>query len=229
MPNALTVISSMATRQILSELAAAFSAGGQATQVESVGGVEAARRIRAGEHFDVVVLADAALRNLAADGFIAAATIAPFAISPTAIAILAGASRPDTIDAAAIKTLIATPARIAVSTGPSGVSVRKLFQSWDLGEAIAQRIIEAPPGVPTARLIASGQADVGFQQLSELRGEAGIDIAGVVPSDLLPVTVFSTGLCTGASDPAGARALQAYLLAPSAAATKRRHGMESAA
>src|SRR5262245_17369030 len=89
-------ISSMATRQILAELSGAYqSKTGRSVAIESVGGVDAAKRIRAGEKFDIVVLADNAMKRLEADGFLKAGSGAGFAESSIAVAVRAGTKRPD--------------------------------------------------------------------------------------------------------------------------------------
>src|SRR5262249_7919775 len=116
-----TGISSMATRQILSELAAAYQqATGQTVAIESGGGVDAAKRIRAGEAFELAVLASDALRQLEADGVLVAASIVEIAESPMAMAVRAGHKRPDPLDEAAVRSALASGASIGISTGPSG-------------------------------------------------------------------------------------------------------------
>src|SRR5689334_15359245 len=99
-----TGISSMATRQILSELAATYQqATGHVVSIESVGGVDAAKRIRAGEAFDLAVLASDALRQLEADGALVGGSIVEIAESPMAMAVRAGATRPEMLDEAAVR------------------------------------------------------------------------------------------------------------------------------
>ena len=186
-----SVISSMATRRILSELAEQWKAEtGSEAHVQSIGGVDAARRIRAGEAFDIAVLAMDALQQLEADGFIVPGSVIGFARSPAAIAVPKGKGKAAVSDATATRGLLSRARKVGISTGPSGKAVRSLLQSWGFA-APALEIVEAPPGVPVARLLAEGKADVGFQQLSELQGEAGIDILGPVPDDVLAATVFA--------------------------------------
>ena len=92
-------------------------------------------------------------------------------------------------------------------------------------EVVEVEVVEALPGVPVARLVAAGDADVGIQQLSELLGAPGIDILGVVPDDVLPVTVFSMGLCAKVQSRAAAEALLRALSGDTVRATLERHGM----
>ena len=88
------------------------------------------------------------------------------------------------------------------------------------------RIIQAPPGVPVGTLVARGEAELGFQQLSEFLDVPGIDIVGTLPQEIQSLTRFSCGVCALATNEAGARDLIGYLTSPEADASKRRHGME---
>lgn len=224
-----SVISSMAMRQILAELADRLARStGQKIAVESMGGVDAAQRIRSGVACDVAVLAADALGKLAREGLIASGSIVEIARSATAAAVRSGAPRPAVGDEPSLRRAIAAAKSIALSTGPSGEQVTKLLQRWGLAEAVGGRIVKAPPGVPVARLLAAGEADLGFQQLSELSGEAGIDIVGPLPGSVLPMTAFAAGICRQASEVDAARAVIAYLSSAESDAVKRSYGMESA-
>lgn len=223
-----TGISSMATRQILAELASAYEeACGETVAIESVGGVDAAKRIRAGEAFDIAVLASDALAKLEADGFLVAGSVVNMAESPMALAVRAGESRP-ALDEAGIRAAMAGARAIGISTGPSGTHVLKLAQDWGLENEVRDRIVQARPGIPVARLLADGEVDLGFQQLSEMMGAPGIDVIGLLPASLQPGTVFAAGLCAAAKQAEAARAFIAYLASEETAETKRRHGMTPA-
>jgi len=222
----LTGISSMATRQILSELASAYQqASGQAVSIESVGGVDAAKRIRAGEPFDFAVLASDALHQLEADGALVAGSIVEIAESPMAMAVRAGARRPDPLDEAAVRAVLAGAASIGISTGPSGAHVVKLARDWGLENEISSRIVQAKPGIPVAKLLADGAVEIGFQQLSEMQGAPGIDIVGLLPEALQPKTIFAAAICKAAEHADAARGFISYLASPATVDTKRRHGM----
>ena len=228
-PGAISVISSMATRHSLAAFAVAFELETkQAVAVVSIGGVDAARRIRAGEPFDVAVLAADAMQRLADEGFVDTATLTPVAASATALAVRAGFPRPCPTDAASLEQAVFGAETVAVSTGPSGVAVRKLLAGWGFGDSGGQSIIEAPAGVPVARLLADGRAVLGFQQLSELIGEPGIDVVGAVPASLLPLTIFSAGRCTRSAAERCASSFLAALSSPHFHAALRRHGLEPA-
>jgi len=225
----ITGISSMATRQLLAELAGAYrSQGGPEVVFESVGGVDAARRVLAGELFDVVVLAADALAKLVAVGRVVAGSQADLVHSEVAIAVRAGAPRPDIGSESALRRAVLAARTIGYSTGPSGVALTELFERWGIAEAISQRTVQAPPGVPVGALVARGEVALGFQQLSELMHLEGIDVLGPMPPGVEIVTTFSAGLCAGSDRPEAVAALVAYLRSPAAAEAKRRHGMEPA-
>jgi molybdate transport system substrate-binding protein len=219
-------ISSMATRQILAELAEAYATStAEKVLIESVGGVDAARRIRAGEAFDFAVLALDALAQLERDGCIVPGSILGFAQSPVAMAVRSGAKHPATLDEAAVRAAMLAARAIGISTGPSGNHVLKLVRDWGLESGLSERIVQAQPGLPVAALLARGEADLGFQQLSELLDAQGIEIVGVLPQAIQPMTIFAAGICKAAVNATAARAFIEYLASDRSAEAKRRHGM----
>jgi molybdate transport system substrate-binding protein len=225
MPAPITGLSSMATRQVLADLAAAYEARtGRAVAVRPMGGVVAARRVRAGAAADVIVLAAPVMAELEAEGHVAPGSRAAFARSGIALAVPEGAARPEIGDAQAVRAAMLGASRIGYSTGPSGDHLKRLVAAWGLAERL--RLVQAPAGVPVAALLARGESDLGFQQLSELQGAPGIAVLGLLPEPIQAVTVFAAGIGAAASDPEAARALIAFLASSDAAAAKRRYGLE---
>ena len=223
----ITGISSMATRRVLAELGAAYERqSGQRVVVESVGGVDAARRIEGGEAFDFVVLAAPAMDKLAAAGRIDPDTRVDIARSRVAIAVPAGARRPDLTSGQAVRDAVLAARKIGYSTGPSGRHLTNLFERWGIAATIAPRTVEAPPGVAVGTLVARGDVDLGFQQLSELMHLPGIDVVGTLPPDIQEITVFSGAVCVSSARRAAAQALLSFCTSPAADAAKRDHGME---
>jgi molybdate transport system substrate-binding protein len=221
-------ISSMATRQILTELAAQYRAATGATvAVEAIGGVDAAKRVRAGEVFDIVILAEDMIGKLAAEGHLVGGSQAAFARSAMAMAVPSGAKHPDIGSEAAIRAALTEARSIGYSTGPSGVHLLGVLKSWGVDPAAEPgRFVQAKPGIPVATLVARGEAAIGIQQLSEFLGEPGIEIVGLVPPPVQTVTTFAMGIGARSTRPEETRALIAFLTAPAAAAVKRQFGME---
>lgn len=224
----LTGISSMATRQVLAELTGAYTAhAGQAVAIESVGGVDAAKRVAAGEAFDVVILASDAIDKLIAAGHLQAGRV-DLVRSGVAACVREGAPAPDLSSEASVKAALLAADKISYSTGPSGVALQKLFERWGIAEAMAAKTVQAPPGVPVASLVAKGEVALGFQQLSELLHVPGIAIVGGLPEPIQIVTVFSAGIPVNAPRAEAVRALLAFMASPEAAEAKRRQGMSPA-
>ncbi len=225
----ITGISSMATRQVLAELAAAYEKlSGVAVAIESVGGVDAAKRVQAGERFDVVLLASDAIDRLIASGHLVAGSRVDLVRSPVAIAVRAGAPRPEIGSEDALRQAVLTARCLSCSTGPSGAHLGRLFERWGIAEQIKDRIVQAPPGVPVGQLVARGEVELGFQQLSELMHLPGIDVVGTLPDEVRFITTFSAGLCPGSANAGAVREMLAFMRSPAAADAKRRHGMEPA-
>jgi len=225
----LKAISSMATRQVLAELADAWQRrSGETIAIESVGGVDAAKRVQAGEAFDAVFLAADAIDKLIAAERVMPKSKVDLFRSPVAVAVRAGTERPDIGSEAALRQAVLAAPTVGYSTGPSGVALVKLFERWGIAGEIKERIVQAPPGVPVGSLVASGEVALGFQQLSELMHLEGIAVVGPLPDAVQIVTTFSAGVCTAASQADAARWLLDFMASPETAETKRRHGMEPA-
>jgi len=229
MTTPITGISSMATRSLLAELGGAFERHfGLRLAIEAVGGVDAARRVAAGEAFDLVFLAADAIDKLIAAGHLAAGSRVDLVRSPVAVAVKSDTPHPGISSEEALKAAVLAARSIGYSTGPSGVHLGKLFERWGMAEEIKARTVQAPPGVPVASLVARGEVELGFQQLSELMHLDGVDVIGPLPGDTAFVTIFSAGRCPGSPQGEAARRLLAFMASPEADAAKRRHGMEPA-
>lgn len=228
MSSSLRGISSMATRQVLAELATAWQArGGEALRLESVGGVDAAKRVQAGEEdFDLVFLAADAIGKLRATGRVQADSQVDLMRSDTAVAVRAGATPPAIDTEEALRAAVLAASSVGYSTGPSGVALQALFARWGIANAVRARTVQAPPGVPVGSLVASGEVALGFQQLSELIHVTGIAIVGPLPAPVRIDTVFSAGVVAGSAHAEAARRLLAFMASPEAAEAKRRQGME---
>lgn len=224
-------LSSMATRLLLVELCRvwreAHGLGRDRVEFVSIGGVEAARRVRAGEPADLVVLAGDVIDALIDEGLLLKASRRELALSAVAVAVPAGTPLPDIASAQALReTLLAAP-RIGYSTGPSGQALLRLFEQWQLSEVLGPRLVLAQPGVPVGRLLAEGRVEIGFQQLSELQGMDGVAVVGVMPPGLEIVTSFVGAVSVHSSQPQAAQRLLDFMAAPATATLKQRYGMEA--
>jgi molybdate transport system substrate-binding protein len=183
------------------------------------------RRLERGEPADLVILAADALDRLIGEGRVVAGSRVDLARTGIAMAVRAGAPRPDIASTQALQATLLQTSSVAISTSASGVYLRGLFQRLGIAEALAPKLRVAE-GEPAGKLVARGEAEIGFQQMSELLPVRGIDIVGPLPPEVQEVTQFSAGIAARAERPEAARALIAFLASPAAAPVIRRHGME---
>lgn len=221
-------ISSMATRQVLTQLAKQWQArSGVVLELESVGGVDAVKRVQAGEVLDVVLLASNAIDKLVVSGHVVAGTKVDVVLSSTAVAVREGAQLPDISTEEALKAAVLATPSIGYSTGPSGVALQALFARWGIAEQVCSRMLQARPGVPVASLVAQGEAALGFQQLSELMHVPGIAIVGNLPPAVAIDTVFSGALVAGSAHAQTVAQLLSFLQSPETASIKLAQGMSA--
>jgi molybdate transport system substrate-binding protein len=196
--------------------------------VESVGGVDAAARVQAGERFDFVLLASEAIDKLVAGEHVVPGSKVDIVRSGVAVAVRQGDAKPDISSEEALRRAVLAAPRLGYSTGPSGVALIRLFERWGILSEIKDRIVQAPPGVPIGAMLARGEVALGFQQLSELMHLDGIDVIGPLPDAVQITTTFSAGICRAASQTRAAAALLHFMASPEAAPAIARHGMDPA-
>jgi molybdate transport system substrate-binding protein len=183
-------------------------------------------RLQRGEPADVVILAGPALDGLIAQGKVLAGSRVDLARSRIGMAVRAGAPRPDISSVAALTRTLLQARSIAYSASASGVYIStELFQRLGIADQVrgkSRRIESERVGAVVAR----GDAEIGFQQISELLGIPGVDYVGPLPPEVQSVTVFSAGIGAGARDPAVAGALITFLASPAVAAAVAKSGLE---
>jgi len=226
MSTPIKVISSMAVAGLLKELCPTVSqAASLAVHPESIGGVDATRRVRAAENFDILIMADRLIDQLIDEGHIRAGTRVDLARSFAAIAVAKKATVPDVSTEEKLKDAMLNARSIGYSTGPSGVAIVQMVQRWGLFEQLKARMIESKPGVLVGSLIARGEVELGFQQMSELMHLPDIQIIGKMPPGTEIETVFSAGLCTSSQQPDNAQRVIDLFRGEDAAQAKRNQGM----
>lgn len=227
---AVRIVSSMATRHLLADLVASLSAatGHTDVSIESMGGVDAAKRVAAGEPFDGVVLASGAIDALITQGAVIAGSRVDLVTSPMAAAVRTGTTPPAIQSEDAVKAAVLSARHIGYSTGPSGDHLLRLFERWGVSAAVKDRLVQARPGIPVASLVAGGEVDLGFQQLSELLNVEGVEVVGLLPTSIQGTTTFSGGIVRVSTRPDHVREVLSFMASPAVASIKRRHGMEPA-
>ncbi len=221
------VLSTQATEQAYRELVPQFEqASGHKVTTIFTGTLDANKRLAAGEIYDVLIMSSASIDEHIKGGKVLPGSHVDVARSGVAVAVRAGAPKPDISTTEALKKTLLAARSIGYSTGPSGNYVIGLLQRMGIADEVKPKLRQTPTGVFVASIIASGEAEVGFQQVSELMAAPGIDYVGPLPADIQHMTVFASGIPVGAKEVDAAKALVKFITAPAAAAAFRKRGME---
>jgi molybdate transport system substrate-binding protein len=229
------VMSSAGFKAAYLELSAAFARATGNTIVNawgpSMGDTPQAipNRIARGEPVDVVIGVREAIDRLTADGKLKPESRTDLARSLIGAAVRAGAPKPDIGTVEAFRRALDHVRSIAYSDSASGVYIANvLYQRLAVSDSVRakSRMI---PAEPVGEIVARGDAELGFQQLSELKPIKGIDVIGPIPAEIQKVTIFAAAISADAREPAAAAALIKFLASPDAAPAVRASGMEPAA
>lgn len=224
-----TVLSSGAVREIVTELLPQFEkSSGHKAAITWSGTAKIKKQIGGGETYDLVIVGAPVIDDFIKAGKVAPGSRVDLVRSGVGVAVKAGAPKPDISSAAAVKNTLLAATSVAYSTGPSGVYVQSLFAKLGIAEQMKAKAKQTVSGTRVGDYLARGEAEIGFQQIAELMHEKGIDFLGPLPPEIQNITVFSSGIHTGAQQPDAAKAFQAFLAAPASAAVVKKNGMEPA-
>jgi molybdate transport system substrate-binding protein len=183
-------------------------------------------RLERGEPADVLIMVGYALEDLTKKGKVIADSRVDLVTSPIGMAVRAGAPKPDISSAEALKRTLLAAKSIAYSDSASGVYVStELFQKLGIADEVKGKH-RAIPAEPVAGVVARGDAEIGFQQISELLPVPGVDIVGQLPPEVQKITVFSAGIASVSKEPDAGKALIKFLASPAAAPVIVKSGME---
>jgi molybdate transport system substrate-binding protein len=183
-------------------------------------------RLERGEPADVLIMVGYALGDLVKQGKVIADSRVDLVKSPIGIAVKSGAPKPDISSSDAVKRALLAAKSIAYSDSASGVYVStEMFGKLGIADAMKDKARKIP-ATPVGEIVAHGDAEIGLQQISELKPVEGIDIVGSLPDDLQKITVFSAGIATGSKEPDAGKALIKFLASPTASAVIVKSGME---
>jgi len=221
------VLSTQATEEAYRELVPEFEkATGHKVTTVFTGTLDANKRLAAGETYDVLIMSAPSIEEHIKGGKVVPGSRVDLAKSGVGVAVKAGAPKPDIGTTDALKKTLLSAKSIGYSTGPSGVYVAGLFQRMGIADEIKGKLKQTPTGVFVGSIIANGEAEIGFQQVSELSHFPGIDYVGPLPADVQLFTTFSSGLMTGAKEAEAAKALVNFVTTPAAATAYKKRGME---
>ena len=191
-----------------------------------VGTAVLAQRLNDGEVFDAVICASSLLEELTDTGKLMAGSRSDVARSAVGVAVKAGAPKPQFGSEEALKKTLLAAKSIGISTGPSGVYLNELFQRMGVLEEVKPRFRVPAPGGMVSELLAKGEAEIGFQQVSELVNRSGVDYVGALPDSLQKITLFSGGVHARSEEAEAARAFLVFIASPEHSALLRKHGLQ---
>jgi molybdate transport system substrate-binding protein len=221
------VLSTQATEDAYRELVPLFEqASGHKVTTIFTGTLDVQKRIAAGEAYDLIIMAGPAIDDFIKSGKVVPGSRTDLARSGVGVAVRAGAPKPDISSTEALKKTLLSAKSIGYSTGPSGVYLAKLFERLGVADAVKPKLKQTPTGVFVGGLVASGEAEIGFQQVSELSHFPGVDFVGPLPAEVQEITVFSSGLQVGAKQAEAANAWVKFLTAPAAAPAFTKRGLQ---
>ncbi|WP_245272319.1 substrate-binding domain-containing protein [Xanthobacter sp. 126] len=183
-------------------------------------------RLNRGEPVDVLIMVGEALTGLTEQGKADKDSRVDLARSPIGVAVRAGAPKPDISTVDALRTALLNAKSVAYSDSASGVYVEnELFKRLGIEEQMkgTARMI---PAEPVAAVVARGEAELGFQQISELLPVAGVDVVGPIPESVQKITIFSAGMSSKAGSPKAGAELTAFLASPQAAPVISKTGLD---
>ena len=183
-------------------------------------------RLERGEPADVLIMVGYALGDLVKNGKVVADSRVDLVRSLIGVAVKTGAPKPDISSPDALKRALLAAKTIAYSDSASGVYVStEMFAKLGIADEMKDKARKIP-ATPVGEIVAHGDAEIGFQQFSELKPVQGIDIVGPLPNELQKVTVFSAGITTGSKEPDAGKALIKFLTSPAASAEIVKSGLE---
>jgi molybdate transport system substrate-binding protein len=226
-PVEIEVLSSIATREAYNELVLQFErASGHRVKTTWAGTTDIVKRMAAGETYDLVLVSSSEMDALVREGKILKRT--DLARCGIGVAVRAGAPKPDISSGDALKRTLLAAKTVGYTSGPSGVYMGKLIERMGIAALVQPKHRGVPSGGTIGTIVATGESEIGFQQVSELVHIKGIDYIGPLPPDVQHVTVFCAGLHAGAKQPEAAKALVAFLTAPAAKAVYQKNGLDPA-
>ena len=223
------VLSTQATEQSYRELVPQFEkAPGHKVTTIFTGTLDADKRVAANEQHDLLIMSQSSIDAHVKGGKVVQGSRVDLARSGVAVGVKAGAMKPDISSVDALKRTIMGAKSIGYSTGPSGNYIITLFERLGVLDQVKPKMKQTATGVFVGSIIASGEVEIGFQQVSELSQYEGVDYVGPLPAEVQNYTTFSSGILSNAKAAEAARALVRYITSPQAGAVYRKRGMEPA-
>jgi len=227
MADTIDVLSSIATKEAYLKLVPLFEReSGLSVNTTWAGTVDIMKRMAAGETHDLIIMSAPEMDELIRQRKVRPGSRVDIAKSGIGVAVRAGAPRPDISSAEALKRALLAAKTVGYTSGPSGVYMGQLIERMGIAAEIKPKFRSVPSGGTIGTIVASGDCEIGFQQVSELVHIKGVDMIGPLPAEVQRITVFSTGIHAGAKRPDAAKALVRFLTTPPAHAVIKAEGLE---
>jgi len=226
----IAVLASPAMKEAYVELVPRFerSSGNRVTTTWA-GTADIMKRMQVREAFDVVIAAASSLDELTDSGRLVAGSRKDLVRSGVGVTVRAGAPQPDISTADAVKRAVLAAKSVGISTGPSGVYMSGLFERMGIAAELKPKLKVPPSGAQIAELVAKGEIELGFQQVSEIVHVKGAQYVGPLPAEIQRITVFAGAVHAASQEPDAALALLEFLASPEHAALLQKHGLEPGA
>jgi molybdate transport system substrate-binding protein len=222
----ITVIASTAMREVLAELVPMFErSSGHKIAVGFLSGAVLPVKVKEGAQADLVVTTPDTIGDLVKAGKLVAGSRLDFVHSSAGVAVRAGAPKPDIATPEAFKAALVAAKTVGYSQGPSGQHFQTVMQKLGVTDAVKGKSVVVN-GRPVGAAIASGEAEIGVQQVAELRPVAGVDVIGEMPAELQKQIPYSAGIVAKGKDAATAQAMVSFLRSPAALDVLKRKGMD---
>ena len=223
----ITVLASGATKEVITELIPQFEkSSGHKVAITWTGTANIKKRIAAGEVYDLVIVGGPVIDAFSQQGKVVPGSRVDLMKSGVGVAVRTGAPKPDIGSSEALKKTLLGAKTIGYSSGPSGDYVVSLIERMGIADQTKPKMKQVPSGTRISTMIQSGEVEIGFQQISELIHEKGIDYLGPLPPEVQKITVFSAGLHASGKEQETAKTLVKALKSPDAATVIKAHGME---
>jgi molybdate transport system substrate-binding protein len=223
------MLSALAMREAYLEFVPQFEqANERIVAITWAGTIDIMKRMEAGEQYDLVIASKGAMADLLNLGKIMQTGLLDVAGSGIGVAVRRGAPRPDISSAESLKRAVIAAKTVGYSTGPSGTYLAGLFERMGIADKIKAKLRSVPSGGTISSIVANGEAEIGFQQISELVHAQGIDFIGPLPPVIQYITVITAGIPRNAKNPIAAQALAKFLVGPASKVALERAGLQTA-
>ena len=221
------VIAANALKDGYTELVSSFEKSSGHTVITTwAGTVNATKRVSDGEVYDLVIISSGNIDQLIAAGKLAAGSRADFAKTGIGVAVRAGMPKPDVSTNETVKAAVLAAKSVVYSAGPSGAYVGELLKKMGIAEQVASKVKQPSSGAEVAAILARGEADFGFAQVSEFLNVPGLIDLGPLPASIQNFTIYAIGRHVAAPSSDAAQALVKHLKSPEAAPAIKKMGME---